>query len=318
MVIPVKPILSLQRIKTYFQLDRIVVKAVDSVDLDVYPGEILGIVGESGCGKSALLLTILRLLPPTARFSGRAIYDGVDLLSIDEREARKMIGKNFAFVPQSFGTSLNPVLKIGFQIVERSLEHLSMRKDAIGLATSLLRRLGMDRPEKIVQSYPHQLSGGMKQRALVAMGIFGKPRIIFLDEPTKGLDVVRKRLMMKLLNEARRETDALVLVSHDLEFVESVTDRLCVMYCGQIVEISPTKDFFENPFHPYSRALLESLPSRGMKPIEGEMPSMISPPSGCRFHPRCKWAERECAELESELLMVDDRFVRCHKGGACG
>lgn len=314
-----KPVLSLRGIKAYFNLDQITVKAVDGVDLDVYPGEVLGIIGESGCGKSALLHTVLRLLPPNAYFSGRVIYEGVDLLRIKESEARRVIGKNFAFVPQSFGTSLNPVLKIGFQIVERSLEHGNAQKDAIRLATSLLSKLGLNRAEKIVKSYSHQLSGGMKQRALVSMGIFGNPKLIFLDEPTKGLDTVRKRLMVNLLKRAREETGAsLVLISHDLEFVESVTDRVCVMYCGQIVEESLTKEFFKTPLHPYSKALLESLPSKGMKPIEGEMPSMINPPTGCRFHPRCKWAKKECIKLEPKLLRVNGRFVRCHRGGILG
>ncbi len=310
-----KSILSLQRIKTYFRLDKLLIKAVDGVDLEVYPGEALGIVGESGCGKSALLLTILRLLPHNAHFSGKAIYDGIDLLGISEDKARKIIGKNFAFVPQSFGASLNPVMKIGFQIVERSLEHSNVKKDVKRDVTDLLRKLGVEEAEKTVQRFPHQLSGGMKQRALVAMGVFGEAKIVFLDEPTKGLDVVKKRLTMDLLRKAREETETtFFVISHDIEFIESVASRICVMYCGQIVEEAPKKDFFKKPLHPYSKALLESLPSRGMKAIKGEAPSMVNPPSGCRFHPRCELAEEVCIKSEPELLRIDNRFLRCHRG----
>jgi len=313
-----KPILSFRNVRTRFHLQRIVVKALDGVDLDVYENETLGIVGETGCGKSVLLLTALRLLPPNARVEGEILYDGrVNLLGVSEGEARKIIGREFALVPQGLGLSLNPVLNVGFQICERAVEHRTYSKSrGFEVSVSLLRKLGLRDAEKWSKGYPHQLSGGMKQRVLVAMGILGNPRVVFVDEPTKGLDVIKKSLLITLLKRARRESHStFIIVSHDLGFVREITDRVCVMYCGQVVELSPTKDFFKEALHPYSEALLEALPEGGLKPLEGEMPSMVNPPAGCRFHPRCKYATEICRKVVPTVKSFEGRLVRCHRAG---
>ena len=313
-----KPILSFRNVKTYFHLQRIVVKALDGVELDVYKNEALGIVGETGCGKSVLLLTALRLLPSNARVEGEILYDGrVNLLGVSEGEARKIIGREFTLVPQGLGLSLNPILDVGFQICERIVEHRGYSKPGgIELAVGLLKRLGLRDVEKWSKSYPHQLSGGMKQRVLVAMGILGNPRVVFVDEPTKGLDVLKKSLLINLLKRARRESHStFIIVSHDLDFMREITDRVCVMYCGQVVEVSSTKDFFKEPLHPYSEALLEALPEGGLKLLEGEMPSMVNPPAGCRFHPRCKYATENCRKVAPTVKGFEGRLVRCHRAG---
>lgn len=299
-------------LRVHFLLENTTVKAVDGVSLKIYENESLALIGESGSGKSVLGMSILRLLPKNAKISGKIFFNGSNLLELPEEELKKIRGKEIAWIPQSPATSLNPVLKVGIQIAEPMEGHLNMdRKSALKKAIKLLKFFDIQPAEKRVNEYPHQYSGGMKQRALVAMGTSTKPKLIIADEPTKGVDAA-KRIKVTEIFEKVKEDDklSLLIITHDLPFAEKLADRVAVMYCGQVVEICNAKTFFKTPLHPYSKALLDSLPSRGLKPIKGNPPSMINSPKGCRFHPRCEHAMDKCAK-EPPFVEVNGGHVRC-------
>jgi len=230
---------------------------------------------------------------------------------LPEEELRKIRGKEIALIPQNPATSLNPVLKVGIQIAEPMEIHLGIdRKTAMQRVVNLLNYFDINPAEKRINEYPHQYSGGMKQRALVAMGTSTKPKLIIADEPTKGVDVTKKLRVVELFRRTKESNKlSLLIITHDLPFAEKLADRIAVMYCGQIVETCDAKTFFEEPLHPYSKALLDSLPSRGLKPIKGYSPSMVNPPKGCRFHPRCEYATSKC--LEEPPPIANGNGVRC-------
>ena len=297
-----------------FLVEDVKVKAVNGVSISIKEGETLCLIGESGSGKSVLGLSILRLLPENTGISGEIIFNGKNLLSLPEKEMRKIRGKEIAWVPQSPSTSLNPVLKVGYQVAEPMILHLKLsKKDAYERTVELLDYFGIHPARRRAEEYPHQYSGGMRQRALVAMGTSTKPKLIIADEPTKGVDVIKKVRVVKLFEKIKRDNDklSLLLITHDIPFAKKLADRVAVMYCGQVVEISKAKDFFKNPLHPYSKALLESLPSNGLKPIPGQPPSMINPPEGCKFHPRCEFATEKCLK-EPPFFEHNGNFVRCY------
>lgn len=305
------PLLEIKDLRVHFILENSVVRAVDGVSLKVYEGETLMLIGESGSGKSILGTSIIRLLPPNAKISGRIFYKGLDLLNIPEDNMRKVRGRDIAWIPQNPATSLNPVLKVGIQIAEPMETHLSMdRKRALKKVIDLLKFFGIRPAEKKVDEYPHQYSGGMRQRALVAMGTSTKPNLIIADEPTKGVDVSKKIRVVELFRKIIERKQSMLVITHDLPFAKVLADRIAVMYCGQIVEICNAKAFFEEPLHPYSKALLDSLPSRGLKPIKGYSPSMMNPPNGCRFRPRCEYATNKC-EMMPPLITLNGNSVRC-------
>lgn len=288
-----------------------IVRAVRGVDLEIKKGETLGLIGETGCGKSVLGLSILRLLPENAIIEGSIIFRGVNLLDLNKDEMRKVRGREIAWVPQSFSTSLNPVLKVGFQIAEVAMENFGWSKlRAVDLALGLLRKFELLPAEKRASEYPHQLSGGMRQRVLMAMGIAGEPSLIIADEPTKGIDSSRKLTVLEVFQKINRTT-SLLLITHDLLFAEKLCDRIAVMYCGKIVEVGAVKEFFEEPLHPYSKGLLSSLPTRGLKPIPGDIPSMVNPPGGCSFHPRCESALDRCKCEVPPLRTWKSRVIGC-------
>jgi len=304
-------IIEIRGLKVTFKMNGMQIVALHDIDLDLRMGEVLGVLGESGSGKTVLLHSILRILPENAYTRGQILYRGNDLLSIDLQRAMHIIGKNFALIPQGFG-SLNSFLKCWLQISERPMEHYGMEKEeGYKKATQLLGDLGVNFPASVAKGYRHQLSGGMLQRVLVAMGISGPSEAIFLDEPTKGLDEKKKRLVIELLRLAKRKTGAIMVVSHDLDFLKEISDRICVIYCGNVVEVAEVSEFFKSPKHPYSIALLSSLPSKGLKPIKGEIPSMLCPPSGCRFNPRCMHKSKRCTEERPPLVTVNGGMVRC-------
>ena len=306
-------LLTLENLHVRFILGNASVRAVDGVSLDILRGEVLALIGESGSGKSVLGMAILSLLPENAEISGRILYNGFDLLSLREEELRRIRGREISWIPQNPATSFNPVLKVGIQVAEPMEVHMGFdRKTALKKAVNLLRFFGICPPEKRAREYPHQYSGGMKQRALVAMGTSTRPNLIIADEPTKGIDVTRKVHVIELLRRIKADNDdlSLLVITHDLPFAEKLADRVAVMYCGQIVEICDAKGFFEEPFHPYSMALLDSLPSRRLKPIGGHSPSMVNPPEGCRFRPRCRYAFSRCSE-NPQLFRFNGGAVRC-------
>ncbi len=305
-------ILVVKDLQVHFILENTSVKAVDGVSFNVRKGENLALIGESGSGKSVLGMTILRLLPKNVRVNGKILFNGSNLLELPEEELRKIRGKEIALIPQNPATSLNPVLKIGIQIAEPMEVHLGIdKKIAIQKVINLLKFFDINPAEKRVNEYPHQFSGGMRQRALVAMGTSTKPKLIIADEPTKGVDVTKKLRVVELFRRIKENNKlSLLVITHDLPFAEKLADRIAVMYCGQIVEVREAKTFFEEPLHPYSKALLDSLPSRGLKPIKGYSPSMVNPPQGCRFHPRCEYATSKCLE-EPPLISNGNNNVRC-------
>ncbi len=302
--------LELVDLKVHFRTRMGTVKAVDGVSFEVRRGEKFVLIGESGSGKSVLAQAILKLLPENAEISGKVLFEGKNLLELSNKEIRRIRGRKVAWIPQS-QSSLNPLLDVGFQCAEPLMEHFCMEKEsAITKILKLFDFLGVGRDR--AKDYPHQFSGGMRQRVLIAMGISANPELIIADEPTKGLDAGKRDQIVELFG---RIDCTMLIITHDLRFAEKIAERVGVMYCGKLVEVSPAKEFFKKPLHPYSRGLLDSLPSRGLKPIPGFQPSLINPPEGCRFRGRCSLAKDVCKEMckkEPPMFSVsEERIVRC-------
>lgn len=284
------------------------VKALEGLSLDVGEGESVALVGESGCGKSTLAYTVMRLLPSNAVVKAGAVkLDGLDILNLDEEEFRSQVRwKKVAYIPQGSFNALNPVLKISDQIAETILthEHVGV-EEAHREAKSLLNLVGI--PEALVDAYPHQLSGGMRQRTVMAMALACHPRLLIADEPTTALDVVVQAQVMSVLKSMTRSLKlSLMLITHDIALAASVCEKVAVMYAGNIVETQPTEDFVKKPLHPYSRLLMDAVPhihgpKRRLTTIPGDPPDMRSPPPGCRFHPRCPWVHSTCRTVKPPL-----------------
>jgi len=289
------------------------VTAVDDVSLDHEPGECLALVGETGCGKSVLALALLRLLPAGARVQGRVRFEGRDLLALSEREMTSVRGREIALVPQNPSLSLNPVYSIGHQIGELYRMHRNMgRRPARDRSAEQLGRMGIQDPRRRLRQYPFQFSEGMNQRALIAAAFALSPRLIIADEPTRGLDeTLRDEVVRELALAREAQGTRLILITHDLTAARALGDRIAVMYAGRLVEIAPTEDFFRNPRHPYSRGLIAALPENGFQPIPGPTPSLIKPPGGCRFYPRCSMKRDICALEEPPLRRKQERWIRC-------
>jgi len=305
-------LLEITDLKTYFPTQDGIVRAVDTIDLSIRERETLGLIGETGCGKTVLGLTILRLLHPTTTVEGTIIYRGSNLLKITEAEMRRIRGEEIAMILQNPTTSLNPVMRVGEQIAEVIRLHQGLsRKDAKEKAIEILDSVRIPSPSGRVNEYPHEFSGGMKQRVMIAIGLACDPALIIADEPTKGLDVTIKSQIVTLLEEVTEDT-AMLLITHDLGVARALCDRIALMYAGELVEYATTREIFENPLHPYTRGFLGSLPSNGLVPIPGMSPSLINLPDGCRFHPRCDHAKAICQKKHPELIEVEaGHFVRC-------
>ena len=282
-----------------------VAKAVDGVSWEIAEGETLGLVGESGCGKSVTSLSILRLIDPPGRIeSGEIIFKERDLLKLSNREMRQVRGGEIAMIFQEPMTSLNPVFTVGDQIMEAiTLHQKKSPAEPRQLAIEMLDHVGIPSPERRIDEYPHQMSGGMKQRVMIAMGLVCRPDLLIADEPTTALDVTIQAEILDLLAALQREFNmAILLITHNLGIVAGVADRVAVMYAGKIVEYSPTGDLFANPKHPYTMCLFKSIPRLDvahqdrLETIEGQVPSPMHWPSGCRFHPRCPYAKDICSQ----------------------
>jgi len=286
------------------------VKAVSDLSLALEEHETLSIVGETGCGKSVIANSILKLLPENARVTGSVIYRGTDLMKLNEREISRIRGRHIAIIFQNPSAALNPVQRILDQVSEPLVVHLNLpRRRALQEAEGLLRALGLNGAGRL---YPFQLSGGMNQRAMIACSSILRPEILIADEPTKGLDQSMVNAALETIGSVRDESGAsLIIITHDLDVALSSSERIAVMYCGEIVEMGRTEDVLCDPEHPYTKALRESMPDRGFRPIPGNTPSMIDPPEGCRFHPRCPLRMNICSRERPALKKSRDRSVRC-------
>ncbi len=310
-----QPLLSVRNLHTHFRTVDGIARAVDGISFDVAPGETLGIVGESGCGKSVTSLSIMGLVPSPPGFhpGGEVIFDGRDLLKLPERDMRKLRGADVAMIFQEPMTSLNPIFRVGAQIGESLRQHEGLsRREARTEAVGLLERVGIPDPAKRVDDYPHQMSGGMKQRVMIAMALACRPRLLIADEPTTALDVTIQAQILDLLSDLQEELGmAIVLITHDLGVVAETAHRVAVMYGGRIVEEAHTDALFENPRHPYTLGLFRSLPqldgARGrLAVIRGMVPSATDFPSGCRFRNRCDFADDACADSMPELVSTGE------------
>jgi oligopeptide/dipeptide ABC transporter ATP-binding protein len=310
-------LLDLRDLKTYFFTSDGVAKAVDGVSYQLHRGETLGVVGESGCGKSVTALSILRLVPdpPGRTVAGEIMFEGTNLLKLSRADMRRIRGNEISMIFQEPMTSLNPVFTIGNQISEAIILHQGLgKRDALAKSIEMLQKVGIATPERRVHEYPHQLSGGMRQRAMIAMALSCNPKILLADEPTTALDVTIQAQILDLMFNLKEQLGmAIILITHNLGVVAESARRVVVMYCGKVVEEGPVLEIFKQPQHPYTQGLLQSLPrleekATGQKQrlmeIPGIVPSPYNLPSGCPFHPRCPKAQAICQEHEPPLEKV--------------
>jgi oligopeptide/dipeptide ABC transporter ATP-binding protein len=311
-----KPLLRVKDLKLYFKASRGIVQAVDGVNFTLYPNEAVVIIGESGCGKSSMAKALLRLLPRNvANYSGEVILHDTDIMKLDEEKFRREVRWiKMSMVPQAAMNSLNPVLRVGDQVAEPMMVHHGASKEAaLEHARELFQRVGV--PVDFVSRYAFELSGGMRQRVAIAMSLVAVPDLIILDEPTSALDVLTQANIMNLLKQVKKEiATSFILITHDIATSSELADRVAVMYAGQIVEIGRNNQFFTQPLHPYSAALMSSVPrlrsTVDLDFISGQPPSLINPPTGCRFAARCPKRFARCSE-EPPLFQVEDRHVKC-------
>jgi len=313
-------ILEVKGLKVYYYTREGVVRAVDNVDFFMEKGETVGLVGESGSGKSTLGFSILKLIPPPGKIvDGKIIFDGIDLTELDEKEMREIRGKRISMIFQDPMTSLNPLMKIGDHLVETIMTHEEVtREEAEERALALLRDVGI-MPDRF-HDYPHQFSGGMRQRVMIALALALNPDIVIADEPTSALDVIVQFQILDLMERLKKQYNVgMIFISHDISVVAEISDKIALMYAGQIVEYADAISFFEEHLHPYAELLLQSVPNielsdQKLKYIPGLPPDLLHPPSGCRFHPRCPYAESICKEKDPPLLEINTgHFVKCFR-----
>jgi len=312
-------------LKTYFRSDDGLAKAVDGVSFEVYTGRTLGIVGESGCGKTVSCLSVMRLIlcPPGEIAGGRVMFDGCDLLTLPEAEMRKIRGNDIAMIFQEPMTSLNPVFTCGDQVIEAIVLHQKVGPaEARARALEMFKLVGIPDPGRRLSEYPHQLSGGLRQRVMIAMALSCNPKLLICDEPTTALDVTIQAQILNLLKQLQRELGmAIIMITHDLGVIAETADWVVVMYAGKIVESAQVREIYHRPQHPYTIGLQKAIPRMGeererLNQIEGIVPTPLEFPSGCKFHPRCPLADERCAREEPPLVPVfGDHQARCWKIG---
>ncbi|MEM2105381.1 MAG: ABC transporter ATP-binding protein [Candidatus Bathyarchaeia archaeon] len=313
-------ILEVQNLKTYYKTLRGAVKAVDNVSFNVERGEALGLAGESGCGKTTIALSILKILPPGGRIvDGQILFEGQDIVKVEESEFRKKIRwKGISIVFQGAMNAFNPVYKVGDQIVEAITMHENVsKKEARERVAKLLEMVGIE-PSR-ANHYPHEFSGGMRQRALIAMSLACNPKLLIADEPGTALDVIVAAQVLKLLRELKGKLNlAMILITHDLSIIAETCEKTAIMYAGKIAEYADTVSVFKQPLHPYTQGLIGAFPSIKssrvrLTSIPGTPPDLLDPPKGCRFHPRCKYCMEICRVKEPEFLEIEKgHFVSCH------
>jgi oligopeptide/dipeptide ABC transporter ATP-binding protein len=314
------PVLSVEGLRTHFFTEAGVVRAVDGVSFTVERGEPLGLVGESGSGKTVSALSILNVVPrPGKIIEGRILFNGTDLLSLSESEMRSIRGNKIGYVSQDPNSSLDPLFTIEFQLTEVIRSHMDATKEeARERAFKLLELVRIPEPEVRLRAYPHELSGGMRQRVAIARALAGKPDLLIADEPTTNLDVTIQAQVLDLLRALQKDLGmTLILITHDMGIVAEMAQKVVVLYAGRVAEVSSSKQIFKSPKHPYTAALLNSVPridrKRILSPIPGNIPNLITPPSGCRYHPRCSYMTQKCADEIPELESVGGGGeVSCH------
>lgn len=327
---PSETLVAISDLKVNFYTYRGVIRALDGINLEIRKGETLGVVGETGSGKSVTALSIIRLVPdPPGKIDGGTILlNGQDLLKKSNSEMLKIRGGSIAMVFQDPSTFLNPVITIGDQISETVIFHQSdefklkgkaLKRKVKERTIELLKMVRMPDPVGVLKKYPHELSGGMRQRAMIAMAIACRPQLLIADEPTTALDVTIQAQILDLLNGLKEKIgSSILMITHDLGIVAETCDRAAIMYAGNIVELGPTRLIFENPLHPYTKALLKAIPKinesrKDLEMIPGSIPNLLAPPSGCRFHPRCPHAMQKCSVEKPKFLeMENEHFVACY------
>jgi oligopeptide/dipeptide ABC transporter ATP-binding protein len=322
-----RPLLEVRSLSTHFFTEEGVIRAVENVSFEIHSGEILSLVGESGCGKSVTGLSLLRLIPiPPGRIvNGEILFDGRSLLQLEEKEMERVRGNDISMIFQEPMTSLNPVFTIGDQIMEAIVLHQGLDKtEARKRAIEMLDRVKIPSPEKRIDSYPHQLSGGMRQRAMIAMALSCQPKLLIADEPTTALDVTIQDQVLHLLKEIQGDMGmSVMLITHDLGVVAEIADRVAVMYAGRIFEYGPIEAIFGRMRNPYTRGLMRSIPQLAEKKnrlhaIPGQVPDPMDLPVGCKFHPRCDLMIEACKKEEPPLFQVNgDHFSRCIRWQEC-
>jgi peptide/nickel transport system ATP-binding protein len=312
------PLLDVKNLTMHYTTKMGDVHAVDDVSFAIEPGEAIGLVGESGCGKTSIALTLLRLLPDNAKFlGGSVLFEGVDIVRLPEEEMRKIRWRGISMIFQAAMNSLNPVYRVGDQIIEAIQTHFPIDYQAARRRVAELFDLVGLAPE-LMDRYPHEYSGGMKQRAVIAMALACAPKLVIADEPTTALDVIVQDRILRRIDEVRKELNmAMLYISHDIAVIAEVSQRIGVMYAGNLVEFADTVRIFKNPAHPYTIALMSAFPSikgekRKLQGLPGEPPDLLRPPSGCRFHPRCPYATAVCTESPPEYREIQPQhYVAC-------
>ncbi|AIU68908.1 peptide ABC transporter ATPase [Thermococcus eurythermalis] len=322
-----EPILEVRGLTVHFYTYAGIVKAIEDVSFDVYRGETFALVGETGCGKSVTSRALTQLIESPGRIvKGKVLYhrdDGstIDLLKLSEEEIRKIRGREIAYIFQDPHASLDPLYTVGYQIAEAMVVHGTVEgwKEGFRKAVDILRRVLIPDPENRVKNYPHELSGGMKQRVVIGIGVSNDPKILIADEPTTALDVTVQAQILDLMNKLKKEYNTtVILITHNMGVVAEMADRVAVMYAGKIVEIGSVDQIFKNPLHPYTKGLLRAVPNplakiERLEAIPGTVPNLITPPKGCRFHPRCPYATERCRSEVPKLKELEPgHFVACH------
>lgn len=312
-----QPVLEIKNYSLGLSIDDSVYKVLNNINFTFYKGKIHAIVGESGCGKTMSVMSVLKLLPKNSKvLSGEILFEGLDLLKLSEKEIRKIRGRKIALIPQDPMTSLNPLYTIENQLIETIMLHNDISRDeALNKAIEALESVELRDAKNRIKSYPHELSGGMKQRVIIAMALAANADILIADEPTTALDVTIQAQILKLLEKIKEQGKTIILITHDLGVVARYSDDISIMYLGNVVERAQSDELFKNPHHPYTRALIDALPVRKgkkLKNIKGQPSALTEPIFGCPFHPRCQRADDTCASKLPHLENIGKSSVACH------